>query len=548
MARWAYKRFRIKELDWWLNLYDSPNEINNKQCLESLNFNFSGNKLVSWENYSSVYDTTETIYAMNDIDGDFYYLSGTGLYKNENKIDTSGKSVYLEWELNIWTTYGVTINWITYSKNIVGGDTVQSVFDSLVTQINAVSNIWAEVWFININSADYPSINLFGTLTTVSGINLSIYEGLVIAWITDGQILKNWLDIIIIWNWKWYFLQKVVKDSDVTNIWYIVQEIPFKEKPIQWMTYWWKLFYITWNSNILYFSKTADALYNARVKDFWNEELWELYDAWLQMVWWDWAITWLLAWENWIYVFKKNEVFYSNSVNDDGVGFTFVMNRIASNWAENYKAIVTVKQDTFYFDSNEKALKRLSYEQNLTTLRDTSVSNVLWDKLDTYSNIQLWYKYPNIYIYSPTNNTIVYNVDNKSFTEYELWTIDKISWKYLSLWSTIYTFWWTPFTSWTWLSKEYDLWDAIDEKRFWEIEVYWKFLGLTNAYLDVYINWVLKETVELTLSNWDYFRRRFNLFDRWRYIQFWIKFENNEYLEINEVNINFKPLKSYKYN
>jgi hypothetical protein len=45
--RKTYTSFIQKELDWGLNLENSPNEIDNKQALKCLNFNFEWNKLIS---------------------------------------------------------------------------------------------------------------------------------------------------------------------------------------------------------------------------------------------------------------------------------------------------------------------------------------------------------------------------------------------------------------------------------------------------------------------------------------------------------------------
>jgi len=255
-------------------------------------------------------------------------------------------------------------------------------------------------------------------------------------------------------------------------------------------------------------------------------------------------------------------VYYSNSVQDDWTWFAFVFNRITNNWAKDKYCITRVGQDVFYYDWINKKVRRLSYEQNLTTLRDTWVSKeidklIQWQPIINWVQQKLYYSYPNLRLATRSStetsnyNDIIYtyNVDNKSWTT-ETWkAVKQAYWKYFTKFnvnSLLYEDDSSFANSWTFLSKEYDLWDNVDIKRFTEIEVYWVKETQVTLYLDVYQDWILLTTftIENNYPN-NVFRNRFDMWNEGRYFQFWFRYEWIGKLEINEVNIIYKPIKNF---
>jgi len=61
--------------------------------------------------------------------------------------------------------------------------------------------------------------------------------------------------------------------------------------------------------------------------------------------------------------------------------------------------VTEVEQELFYYDDITKNVRRLSYEENLITLRDTSISReieTIFEQLaDDQSNATASFKYPN---------------------------------------------------------------------------------------------------------------------------------------------------------
>ena len=331
-----------------------------------------------------------------------------------------------------------------------------------------------------------------------------------------------------------------------------------------------------WNDNI-YFSKTASPTNKADIYDF------SAYSAGNQSVGWDsrGIITWFKIGENWLYVFKKNASYYSNSENDTGLTFQFIFNKITSNWAINQNAIEEVNQEIFYLDWVSRSVRRLWYEKDSTTLRDTAVSDEIEPifKLlsDDLSASSLSYKYPNLKVMlrSPfawewvNDVCLSYNVDVKSWSTETKKTCSVA--KGWFLWSVyewiVYEDDENPATEWVRIGKELDLGFPVDYKRFWEVEVNGKMDSTLTAYFDIYIDWKIKETrtvnVEPNLSNtlgttlmWTWilwapqatsdttdFKERFDIFYEWRNIKIGVRYGGIGYLEIDHYKIEARLLK-----
>lgn len=591
----GYNSFRLKELDWWLNTKNSPNEIENKQATKCENFNFDWNKLINSKSYKQYENTQPWVFNsweikwLDIIDQKVY---ATYVNPSWSKVDI------MQWTWNVWRnaldnlnsyffyitsavaaweTYTITVTHLdivywpeVFTYTTILWDTASTVYSQLLSQMNSSPYIKECIWFTNIESptwtfTEYQWLFFWATskfrITAVEVWNWTLIASELLTTISNPSLFRSWDDLILLWwsNSPIYYQALADDNAPSTIVAYFWQYINWISSWSNiWVYYNWKLLLANWNDNILYFSKTSSATEPYLVRDFW----W--YDWWFQRVWWDWKITWLITWENWIYVFKEDEIYYSNSVQDDWNSFAFIFNRITNNWAKDKYCITRVWQDLFYYDWLAKKIRRLSYEQNLTTLRDTAVSDEIDSLLQSQPTItwiqqKLYYSYPNVRFATRSsteiawNNDIiyVYNVDRKSWLIETNKAIKQAYWKYFTRVSVnweVYEEWSSYYSSWEWISKEFDMWDAIDYKRRSEIEIYWKNTDDITLYVDIYIDWTLKKTFTVTDNFWDYFRRKFDMWLEWRFIKIWIRYSWVWYLEINELNFNYKPLKWYNYN
>ena len=578
MSRWTFKTKWFRDLAWWINLENSPNEIDDKQCIESVNFNFDWNKLVNskWsKEYKSWQDVTFNnweIKSIDIIDWKAYVTYRDWTIKimlleqwNLTKINTNWKFYYIDDDktINAWDVFSITINSTVCSYTAILWDTREIIYNSLISTINSTTSAKAILWesYLTNWTPPYTQISAIWiqffmpwdwTFAVSESWKWTLEDSDIINDWFHFSLFKSWDDLIILNNSTLpIYYQKIVVWANSAYFWQYILNI----NSYIWVYYNGKFIFAWTNSNILYFSQTSTAT------EPWLVTKLTSYDAWFQRVWWDWKITWIITWENWIYVFKEDEIYYSNSIQDDGESFAFVFNRITNNWAKDKYCITRVWQDIFYYDWINKKIRRISYEQNLTTLRDTAVSNEIDELLQSqpveyWIQQKLYYSYPNLRFACKTadNNTVyndiiyVYNVDRKSWTVEDNKAVKFWCWKYFTkeqvLWK-VFEDNYSYETDWKMLSKEYDLWDAIMQKRFWEIEIYGKNTDEIDLFLDVYIDWNLYSTFTIINNFWDYFRNRFDLYQDWRYIQFWLRYEWVGYIEINEIKINYKPIKNF---
>lgn len=505
------KRFsseRINDLSWWLNNRDSANSIEDKQGTEVINWNFEWNKLVvsKWFSKKYVHSWTKV----------------NGLKK-------------------IWATLYYIIDGVIYKD-----------WEALEVNPTSPEPVIPYTWFINFD----------------------IFEDYIIladaTWENKPMYYLNW-DLITIDDASLY---NTITEKYMNNI------IIYKTKSVWGWAY----------ADQIVFSKSASASIPENIIDF------SAYDAWVQSVWWQnqWEFSWFAVWENGLYVFKKTSVWYSNSENDTwwdaaSTSFNFIFNKITSYWAENQFSIELVKQDILYYDGVTKAVRRIGYEQNLTTLRDVDISDEIEWLISALPSNQSWattsFLYPNFKLFlrsdlywSWSNDIcLVYNVDRKS------WAVESNKLSVLSDWGFIVN----PFSTviyeddstysldelpkeWSFLSKEYDLWDWIDYKRYWELEIMGKISDNINLFVDIYIDDNLVRSKEISwtdivystfgtntvgntvlwtwwedINNLSQFRKRYDLYNDGRYIKFWLRYEWSWYCEISNINFKYKPLNSY---
>ena len=117
------------------------------------------------------------------------------------------------------------------------------------------------------------------------------------------------------------------------------------------------------------------------------------------------------------------------------------------------------------------------------------------------------------------------------------------------------------------LSKQYSMWDNIDYKRFWEIELSWSISAWITAKIEVLSDWeiiweweiIWKDTVYSTLwttTLWTMptdnnilstsaFTKKIDLFNEWQYIQYRIITNWAWIFELSNVNILYKFINNF---
>jgi len=340
---------------------------------------------------------------------------------------------------------------------------------------------------------------------------------------------------------------------------------------------WW---YEQWNA--IQYSKTSKPDTPLDLFDF------TAYSAWTDLIWNWWKIVWFNIWENWLYVFKEDEIWYSNTEKDNNIitpyTFNFIFNKITSNWVLWQNVITDVEQEIFYYDWINKAVRRLWYEQNLTTLRDTAISreigNLLTQLPNTQTSATSTFKYPNYKLFLRSelvweyinDMCFTYNVENKSWTtetNKDCYISEKW-WLWSAYWCKIME---DDITDWilevgvisTATSKEYVFGDWVDYKKYWEIEIVGKIDNWIKLTLSVVVDWDEVDEIEIewwwtftptlwtrVLGNnslwWDMqyntltdFKERLDLYYNWQWIVFKLKKEWFGRVEISGVNIRWKP-------
>jgi len=439
-----------------------------------------------------------------------------------------------------WTTRELIVTWLRDDARIKFPNfniEVGLSADNLYTWANP----WLCLFITDILESDLTLLNKITVynyntqwLSITPNYNISVYDDFIIASSSDGSVKSMAIT-------HWYVQQFYNAD------WTAKLNTIYNGKLIlSWLTQW----------NAILFSKTADATNTLDLFNF------NVYSAWSQQIGTWWIITWFYIWENGLYIFKEREVYYSTAVNDNWTVFNFVFKKITSTWAVNQSTITWVKQDIFYFDNISKSVRRISYEKNLTTLRDTSVSDeirpLLANIADDQSSASSEYKYPNYKIFLKSKTATIYNdlcftynVDRKSWTTETIDNEITTSFEWLIWWAN-----WIVYKvddknitklNWKAISKSFDFWDTIDFDRIWELEVSWRIEEWFILYVDIYVWWTLIRTETIT-KTWIWlipFRERYNLYNDWPYTNYWFRYEWTWNVEIDWINIQHKRLKWY---
>ena len=308
-------------------------------------------------------------------------------------------------------------------------------------------------------------------------------------------------------------------------------------------------------------------------------------------------ITGFVIWENWLYAFKNNEVWYSNTEKDSGTSFNFIFKKISSNWTLNQQCIAEVEQEIMYYDHLTRAVRRLGYERDLTTLRDVSISKDIESILkeipddtatENYSGlISMSFEYPiltlnittptspDVYIdqegsdsdwkFKAPNRTIEYNVENKAWSEEtKKTTVDNYAiHNYKGYYATDN---WDIYRDGqgntdelgTGLSKEYTFTDDVDMKRIGEIEIVGQIIPetwLTKTFefevlvddvaIDLQTDWTTTRRIISSTTDPLRFTERVNLYNDGQKFQFRPLHSWDGRVEVSDVNMRWKGLDGY---
>lgn len=320
-----------------------------------------------------------------------------------------------------------------------------------------------------------------------------------------------------------------------------------------------------WNDNII-FSKTSSPTQPLNILNFSD------YSAgWQSVSGWDkWQVTWMIVGENGLYVFKDNSVWYSNSEKDnpDSFSFNLIFNKITSNGALNQNVITEVEQEIFYLDWKTRAVRRLWYEQNLTTLRDTSISKDIAELLEalpedqtlatshfSYPYYQLslsnWQEpdveYNNGNTYKTNMKHFIYNVENKSWTTKDgindLIVSDSGYFALLN-WSVYKDFQWNIREEWDMLSKEYTFGDDIMYKKYGRFEIIGRIIPEAEVTktltVEIIIDWEVIDERVFTRDSNSQLREKIDLMDIWQKFQFRLKHSWEGRVEIYDTQVYYK--------
>jgi len=338
-SSWLYKASRITT-EAWAYLFDYPEYYPS--------FTYFNIDSCSWTQIANTRWRIPT-------DPYFQIRADTTNYTH-SAFDYCNANTNASWALNIYafinrkdwwpmTFYAETQNYLwTWSEEST--NTSLTLEDSRTTTVTIGSYINAPLWTAYNNSLWFTSDEFYDI--TVSSLWTLITSR---SWNAPVFIDTTWT-VTTLTSWAvWEPTVGIIYNGKIVLWWYA-------------------------DSDNIVFSQTEDPVAAG------NEMLnFASYSAWAQSVsWWNkWTVRWFIVGENWLYVLKGNEIWYTNSEKDTGTSFNFIFKKITSNWTANQSSTSEVDQETFYFDYINRAVRRLWYEQNLTTLRDVAISREIED-------------------------------------------------------------------------------------------------------------------------------------------------------------------------
>jgi hypothetical protein len=564
-------------------------------------------------------------------------------YSITNKNTYSYQVRYAFWQFPSSTTYlayntpptvRLTIDWNNYDYTKTFFDNWYywyNIYDAIYPSISGTFNktwtkrTWLGEWSdIFLHKTDYSAITLSSTSYFSDYYHNNTYNQVV----TDWQYTP-WQEVIKTTHTSTASIQTEVASvfTSINNWTWLNSTTLYRlYKSNYWLLFIWFLWDLwarfvdfstsTWTAIAWY--HTIGTVYNSKIFLGWKiltswltdniefSKTWNItqpqdiitftwYDSWSQAVSAGnpWYLTWFLTWENWLYIFKNNSV-YQNTKGDEfkwetkntvtwivEYALKYNFKQVTNTWAYSQECIAQYWQEIFYFDWINKSIRRLRYEEQQQTLRDTAISHEIDTLLKAipeptwgYKHLHsLTFKYPNLeFNYCSTNNfhdnsfwssvnlpdkQVVYNVETSGRLTRSLST-NKIfspilanNWYYINLSKEVFYFW-GKVEYWEFESKVYTLnWVDSLYKRFGWFDIVGSLIPdsweTKTLEIQILINWILEETRTITsTTNLLRFRERIDLYYDWQDIQFKLIHSGKGDLEITDCYISNKQLPYYQ--
>lgn len=517
-----YQTKRLNKFWGWINLLDGPSEIEDTQFLVMDNFTVEGNRLKTMKGYGDplgVRSATDELQWMTSFDNIVFYMQ----WNNLNATSSNWSFI----------TFGPA-TWMTSGK------------------YNLTAFYLGDIYVI---------------VTSIDGTDdLKVYR--------YHKVGPNYTFTVHTFVWA------------LTNAKFTVSA--FMD---------WKI--LLWGNPLypanLYFSQTGIATTAIASPDNWID--FSAYDAWSQIVGnARYAITGFSTRQDTPYIHTRWEAWKITGTNitDSPATFQYVLAKETSTWAINAYCITNVEQDVFYFDG--RSVRRLSFESNTLALKDSSISELVEPYIGALNSDQTAacqaFSYPHFYLSLKSANSdindvcVTYNVINKSwcvhksmYMKYATSLTEKKPVAYFCnsfVNSSIfradvgYSLDWVDPINAVALSKEFSFWDDVDFKRVCQFEISGNITNKLQAYIDLIMDGKIFSTRSLikdntnTTTTWtalagiaqswgngaDYvnvipYNERYEFFKDWRTFQYQIRQSWVGYVEINAINIQWKPVKAY---
>lgn len=343
--------------------------------------------------------------------------------------------------------------------------------------------------------------------------------------------------------------------------------------------------------SVLYFSKTFWALSLANIYDF------SAYNSASQVVW-DWeAIIWFASNHTEFFIFKTNSIWKVITSIDTGTSYVYQLRQETATWAINVFCISNVEKDIIYFDWT--TLRRISYEQNIQALSDSSIGKDIENGISSLTQTQkdncfMIYSYPYVKLVLRSNTStvnnfaILYNVVDKWFSTQTWieanigtnWIYNNVKVSYIGSQfdSTIFqdnisvNYNDSDITFYA-RSKEITFWDWVNYKQFYRME----FNGIITIWLStsisIYVDGKLIITKTINSNPWSSlaptigtatfgstpiggnniivewnttnFETKIELYNTWKKIEYLLSWVGQGTLQLNWQTVTYKHTKAY---
>lgn len=585
-----YSQFKVADIGGGINTFNTPTEINDNQFTDIVNFHTGNGNLetskvgavaytsiwtwytIAWLEYSRSLDKTAYI-VQKSATNDTLYI---GSWTTSTPITIlSAKTVYVNTVANS-THYTITYDWNTWDYISSGS----------ATSDNIILGLWNIMSWL-AQSALYESQVLHRPWVTW------LYD----MYLTYDQLYTDWNTTI-----KWYISivpYQATSFSKTTNLsFWALTWLPSSTNT--YLLYWgiprngwsaisvfntvyilsssWILYYFDWIKivrplvwfswkitclkifqsrlflavdNTIYYSKPSSIMNINAIFDF------SWYPANFQVIG-DWPnIVGFAENNDTFYIYTRNSSYRILGLVDDGINSNYYeVRKISQNLTDSQRFIVNVDKEIFYFDTYDKTVRRMYYEEYSQDLAGQDLGLPIRPSLAlcTTTNGHLSYKYPYVKLRLTTtvenDTTYTYNVIDKSWTQ-QTSVVKFASYGKYAIYgdSAIYNDDSdTTSRSGSANSKHYPMGNSVEYKRFKEFELYgnlasWSSFTFT---LSLSSDWTTFCTYPITVTTWE-FKKKFSIFMDAKSINVGISYTNQSWLlQIYGYNVRYKLIPTFE--